>query len=162
MLFKKDKTPTAAKSRCMIYILNHFGKSRKISNQVTLQPVLINPTLTWILFFSDSCSRSHVAFNNQSCFLFILFNKAAITAKEPQATHSNSRAALGNISVKPRLMRYQSTTSSRLGDRTVSLVQISQHQAPWSNISQNIFPHLSHHNLKGVADNINVPSGENL
>lgn len=59
-------------------------------------------------------------------------------------------------------------TSASLGCRTVlweakpvSLVQISQHQVHWSNISPNIFPHLSDCSLKGVADNINVPLGEN-
>lgn len=104
-------------------------------------------------------------FNNQSpCFLFILVKKALITAKASQATHSNSDAALRNSSVKSALMRYENITSASLGGWTVlwkakpvSLVQISQHQVLRSNISQNIFPHMSNCILKGGADNINVP-----
>lgn len=144
--------------------MNLFDK-RKIPNQVTLQPELINPVLTRILFSVLHFQGVMWLFNNQSrCFLFILVNKAVITAKASQATHSNSDAALRNISVKSALMRYQNITSASLGGWTVlwkakpvSLDQISQHQVPWSNISQNIFPHMSNCILKGVADNINVP-----
>lgn len=98
MLFKKDKTLTASISRSVIYIVNHFGKSRKIPNQATLQLAPINCVLTLILFSVLHFQGVMWLFNNQSsCFLFILLNKAAITAKALQATHSNSNAALRNI-----------------------------------------------------------------
>lgn len=77
----------------MIYIVNHFGKSRKTPNQVTLQPALINPVLTQTLFSVPPFQGVVWVFNNQSCwFLFILFKNRAITAKASWATHSNSNA----------------------------------------------------------------------
>lgn len=64
-----------------MYIVNLFDK-RKIRNQVTLQPELINPALTLIHFSVLHFQGVMWFFNNQSsCFLFILFNKAVITAK---------------------------------------------------------------------------------
>lgn len=164
MPFKKRQNLYHSISRFIIYIVNLFDK-RKIPNQVTLQPELINPALTWVLFSVLHFQGVMWFFNNQShCFLFILFNKAVITERASQATHSNSDAAPRNISVKSALMRYQNITSASLGSWTVlwkakpcSLAQISKHQVLWSNISQNIFPQMSDCILKGVADNINVP-----
>lgn len=120
MLLRKDKTLTVSISRSMIYIVNHFGKSRKIPNQVTLHPALIYPVLTRILFSVVYFRGAMWVFNNQSCwFLFILFKNIAITAKASWATHGNSNTALRNSSVKSSLMRYQNITSASLGCWTV-------------------------------------------